>query len=70
MNPRDYLKTLPPPSVNNSRKLFKEWIEKAEKAHGDQGDYYVQKLESMGFCGDLRTGLDWGNSMEDYNPEN
>ncbi len=64
MTPREYLKTLP--STNNSRKILREWIEKAEKAHGDEGNYYVRKLEEMGFVGDLRDGKDLGNLM----PEN
>ena len=69
MNPNDYLKTLPSPSMNNSRKILKEWIDKANAAHGDEGDYYVQKLESMGFVGDLRTGADFGNELEPVNEE-
>lgn len=68
-NPKEYLATLPPSSVNNSRKILKEWIDKAEKAHGDEGSYYVRKLEDMGFTADTRSGADWGNLMEEINEE-
>lgn len=64
MTPDDYIQTLPPASENNSRAIFKEWYEKAKKAHGDEGNYFVRKLEEMGFCGDTRSGADWGNELE------
>lgn len=45
----------------SAQRIIREWFRKAEKAHGDEGNYYVRQLEDIGFVADTRSGADWGN---------
>ncbi len=44
----------------SAQTIINEWLKKAHEAHGDAGNFFVRQLEDIGFCGDVRTGTDWG----------
>lgn len=43
--------------------IIREWFRKANK---DAGNYFTRQLEDLGFCGDNRSGADWGNLPSNY----
>ena len=48
----------------SAQRIINGWFKKANEAHGDAGNYFVRQLEDMGYCGDTRSGLDFGNEPE------
>jgi len=53
----------------SAQRRIREWCKKAEEAHFDEGNYYVQMLQDeFGMVFDTRSGYDYGN-LPDNNQE-
>ena len=50
----------------SARNTVLGWLRKSNR---DAGNYFTRQLEEIGFCGDSKSGYDWGNLPENHYQE-